>query len=71
MQMVLLVGIHKHTYMYSIIGRTRLSRISGMEWWNGTLIWNTGINNLMPNVPLSHYCLMSLNICYVCMDVAR
>ena len=23
----------------------RLSRISRMEWWNGTLEWNTGINN--------------------------
>ena len=21
----------------------RLSRISGMEWWNGTLEWNTGM----------------------------
>ena len=25
----------------------------------------------MPNVPLSHYCLMSLNTCYVCMDVGN
>ena len=43
-----------------------LSRISGMEWWNGTLEWNTEINNLMPNVALCYYCLMLLNIlCYV------
>ena len=31
-----------------------LSRISGMEWWNGTLEWNTGINNLVPKMALSH-----------------
>ena len=24
----------------------RLSKISGMEWWNGTLEWNTGMGNL-------------------------
>ena len=29
-----------------------LLRLSGTEWWNGTLEWNTGINNLIPKV---HY----------------
>ena len=27
-------------------GKIWLSRISGMEWWNGTLEWNTGMGNL-------------------------
>ena len=28
------------TYVY---GHCWLSRISGMEWWNGILEWNTGM----------------------------
>ena len=43
----------------------RLSRISGMEWWNGTLKWNTGINNLMPKMLLSHYCYLTHHATYV------
>ena len=27
-----------------------LSRISGMEWWNGILEWNTGIGQVMPKL---------------------
>ena len=27
-----------------------LSRISGMEWWNGILEWNTEIGQVMPKL---------------------
>ena len=43
-----------------------LSRIGGIEWWNGILEWNTEINNLMPEVALSHYCMFLNTPCYVC-----
>ena len=32
----------------TIGNKARISRISGMEWWNGILDWNTGIGKLMP-----------------------
>ena len=31
-----------------------LSRISGMEWWNGTLEWNTGMALIVFKTSLSH-----------------
>ena len=35
--------------------------------WNGTLEWNTGINNLMPKILLSHYCYLTYHACMLCM----
>ena len=32
-----------------------LSRISGMEWWNGTLEWNTGMTQFVFNTFLSTF----------------
>ena len=40
---------------------TNTSRISGMEWWNGTLEWNTGIKILMPK---AFYCLKLFNLMF-------
>ena len=39
------VLINKVKYIYAVQQIIRLSRIGRMEWWNGTLEWNTGMNN--------------------------
>ena len=48
-----------------------MSRISGMEWWNGTLEWNTGMTQIVFNTFPNHkfekirfhkYCNLSIII---------
>ena len=44
----------QHTVYTSVLWIKKLyhwlSRISGMEWWNGILEWNTEIGQVMPKL---------------------
>ena len=44
----IILFFHARSNIDTIGNKARVSRISGMKWWNGILDWNTGMVKLMP-----------------------
>ena len=44
----IILFFHARSNIETIGNKARVSRISGMELWNGILHWNAGMGKLMP-----------------------
>ena len=44
----IILFFHGRSNIETIDNKARISRISVMEWWNGVLDWNTGMDKLVP-----------------------